>query len=164
MFPGRKPLARHTDRVEAALLNVVLAVAALALPGAIALGDHVHDDRAAIIEHQATTRYPATAVLRADAPASGSHSTAITHKVDTPATWVTADAQRRTGVVPAEQQAKAGAAVPVWLDEHGNPVTPPEAPSNAVTAGVAVALLSWLGFLGLCWLVYGFVRVWCRLR
>lgn len=158
LFPGRNPLARRADRVEAAVLRAAVAVAVLALPGAILLGGGVHDARSAIIEHQLTTRYPATAVLRTDAPATGVHGTATTRKVETPAAWVTADGQVKDGVVLAEQRAEAGTEVPIWLDEHGEPVTPPEAPSNAVTAGVAVAVLSWLALLGLCWLGYGLVR------
>ncbi|WP_443626253.1 Rv1733c family protein [Amycolatopsis magusensis] len=139
----RSPGARGLDRLEAAVLRALTLVVLLSAPAAVLVGLEFHAERSSVIAHQIATRYPATAVLLADAPAAGT-------AVETPASWVTAGGLAREGTVLAGQRTPAGTRVPIWLDEHDDPVTPPEAPSNAVVAAVAITVLGWLGVVGLC--------------
>src|SRR5690242_18232147 len=66
--PGRNPVTRVGDRVEAALLMLVFAGALLALPFAAAFGSDTYAAQTARAEQERVTRHPATAVSLVAAP------------------------------------------------------------------------------------------------
>lgn len=74
LFPGGNPLARFGDRVEAALLLLLVVGALLTLPFAAAVGSDTYAAQTARAEQERTTRHPATATSLA-AAATQTYST-----------------------------------------------------------------------------------------
>jgi hypothetical protein len=55
------------------------------------------------------------------------------------ATWTAPDGTPRSGEVTIPMSAKAGSAVPVWVDRSGAPVPPPTSPRAGLLVGVVAA-------------------------
>jgi hypothetical protein len=168
LYPGRNPLARFGDRVEAALLALVVAGALLALPFAAAFGSDTYAAQTARAEQERTTRHPATAVSLA-AAATQSYSTdgagAPADQTTVPAAWFDARGARHTGDVLADAGSPAGTHLPVWLDQRGELTTEPLSPSTSAADGVFAAILLWVGVTGALVALYGAGRfVLDRLR
>lgn len=57
--------------------------------------------------------------------------------------WITADGTRRTGIIDAPPGHTTGMSHPVWINEAGQPTTPPKSPlhrgAQTALAGTAVA-------------------------
>lgn len=148
LWPGRNPLRRACDRVEAAIAAGLLAVFLIAAPllalfvGQWADGISVRAQRAAL----ATWHLVPAAVL-AGAPAQTIYCCAIVQ-----ARWTAPDGTRRTGWVPAPADAQAGSTVRVWVDRSGRRTGPPLTDSQvanrvilavvAATAALAISLLA----------------------
>jgi hypothetical protein len=167
LWPRRKELLRRVDRIEAAVLIGVIAVASVLLPVALAVGSETYAGQARAGEQESRTRHPVTATLIDDAPASatGTRGTVVPRVSLVPARWTPPGGTERTGTVLADNGAKAGSPTRIWLDEAGNPVQAPADHYQAVTAGVIVAFGLWAGAAGaLCGLYY-LARTWlnrCR--
>jgi hypothetical protein len=155
IHPGRNPLVRRCDRVEAALLIVMIILAVVAVPVAVLLGSSQREQALATVAQERATRAPATAVLLAAAPdlvpgeavASGSESVQ--------ASWHLPDGSVRTGVVSVDPGTPAGASVPIWVDRAGNPTAAPGTPAKALSLGIGIGLLSWTAAaLALCVLMW----------
>ncbi|WP_410669049.1 hypothetical protein [Amycolatopsis sp. cmx-4-68] len=161
LHPGRNPLVRAGDRLEAVLLALVIAGALLALPFAAAFGSDTYAAQTARAEQERTTRHPATAVSLASA-ASQSYSTdgagAPADQTTVPAAWFDARGARHTGDVLADAGSPAGTRVPVWLDQHGELTTEPLTPSTSAADGVFAAILLWVAITGALAGVYGAAR------
>jgi hypothetical protein len=142
--PGRNPLARGSDRVEALTWAATLIALLMAIPVALAVGTVVRVDLAARAHQEATTRHQETAVLVADAH-PGEHRVPVLRQVRTPATWAGPDGTVH-GEVPAPADARAGETVRVWVDGAGRPVPRPidgtVVASNALVAGLVTLMLS----------------------
>jgi hypothetical protein len=158
LHPGRNPLARAGDRLEAVLLALVIAGALLALPFAAAFGSDTYAAQTARAEQERATRHPATAVSLA-AASSQAYSTdgagAPTDQTTVPAAWFDARGARHTGDVLADAGSPAGTRVPVWLDQHGELTTEPLSPSTSAADGVFAAILLWVAITGALAGVYG---------
>jgi hypothetical protein len=122
----------------------------VALPIAAILGLLVAGDGLHTAAVQAHDRTPATAVLTSDAPkiALTANGTPVVASNPVAARWHAADGSARTGVVPANTGAVAGASVAIWIDQAGRPVDPPVSSSRAVGMGLGVGAGFWIG-LGL---------------
>ncbi|WP_328442492.1 MULTISPECIES: Rv1733c family protein [unclassified Amycolatopsis] len=168
LFPGRNPLARFGDRVEAALLVLMVAGALLTLPFAAAVGSDTYAAQTARAEQERTTRHPATATSLAAAP-TRTYSTdgagAPADQTTVPAAWFDARGTRHTGDVLADSGSPKGTHLPVWLDQRGELTTEPLSPSTSVADGVFAAILLWLAVTGVLAALYGLGRfVLDRLR
>lgn len=168
LFPGRNPLARFGDRVEAALLVLVVAGALLALPFAAAFGSDTSAAQTARAEQERGTRHPATAISLAAAPTQ-TYSTdgagAPADQTTVPAAWFDARGARHTGDVLADSGSPKGTHVSVWLDQRGELTTEPLSPSTSAADGVFAAILLWVGVTGGLAALYGLGRfVLDRLR
>lgn len=150
-WPYRNPVARGSDRVESAMLAVVVVVALLLGPVMLVFGSIVHANLAASGEQQARTRHPAVAVLTQDAPdeGAGGHGSAFVATSSVPATWQKPDGTAAVGRVQASNGLDAGAKVPIWLDERGRVVDRPRNESDAAAGGTLVALGGWLAAVAL---------------
>jgi hypothetical protein len=168
LYPGRNPLARFGDRVEAALLVLMIAGALLALPFAAAFGSNTYAAQTTRAEQERTTRHPATATSLAAAPTQ-TYSTdgagAPADQTTVPAAWFDARGARHTGDVLADSGSPKGTHVSVWLDQRGELTTEPLSPSTSAADGVFAAILLWVGVTGALAALYGAGRfVLDRLR
>jgi hypothetical protein len=129
---GRNKLRRPCDRVEGAVIVLLLAAFVTASAWAASFAGHVYRS-----EYAAVARLrPAEAVLSRPAVA-GSQTIAAA------ATWRLPDGAKRSGVLtsltaPAIYDAPAGTSVKVWLDHSGQPVAPPPSWCDMI----AIALLA----------------------
>ncbi|MFB9907631.1 Rv1733c family protein [Allokutzneria oryzae] len=134
----RNPMRRFSDRVESAVLVLVVICMLGAVPLALLAGTVTHDRlRAAASELRSTT-----AVLEQDAPVPVVSSELVTTTSQARAlgTWITADGSPRSGEVFTRSGATAGSSVVVWLDPEGTPVRPPLDASELVLMAVLVTL------------------------
>ncbi|GAB3564189.1 membrane protein [Amycolatopsis endophytica] len=144
---GRNPLARTSDRVEAALLFVVVLGLLVAIPLALFTGSQTYGGQLAVSEQQQATRHQVTATLIDDAPTpvpatEGAFSTSGSAGVR--AEWTYNGGEPKTGVVSADPGATAGTKVPVWLNEAGDPTPAPISSTDAATTGVLAGIFAWL--------------------
>ncbi|WP_158894825.1 Rv1733c family protein [Amycolatopsis anabasis] len=146
VFPGRNPMVRPWDRIEAALLVCTALGAVLAFPIAASLGSDAYARQVAIANEQRATRHPATAVLLADAPVVSTRLDGTPAHGDAlvPARWPVGGEQRE-GMIVVERGAVAGAQVPIWLNDRGDPVEAPLNTTDASAFGVGLAVAVWLG-------------------
>jgi uncharacterized integral membrane protein len=158
---GRNPLARRSDRIEGAMLVVVIVGLLIALPFAVLIGSNTYRGELAVSAGQRASRHPATATLIGDAPTpvpatDGTYVTGNGGAAGAPARWTVAGGAERTGTVAADPGATAGTQVPIWLSDAGDPVPPPMTPSDAATTSVLAGIFSWLvaalGLTTLYWL------------
>ncbi|MEV7094435.1 hypothetical protein AB0M80_16545 [Amycolatopsis sp. NPDC051045] len=158
VHPGRNPLARAGDRVEALLLLLVVAGALLAVPFAAAFGSETYAAQRARAEQERTTHHPATAVSLA-AASGQSYGTdgagAPADQTTVPAAWFDARGARHTGDVLADAGSPAGTRVPVWLDQRGELTSEPLSPATSAADGVFAALLLWTAVTGALAGLYG---------
>lgn len=132
------PLARAVDRVEAALIVLLLGIWLLTLPVAAVAGsitwasisDNTHAQQAV----------PVTAQLLAstDAAQVSGYSTV-------PARWTDTDGVARTGLVQADDGLQSGDRFEIWLDRSGAVTTAPMTTLSAAIQAVIVATATWNG-------------------
>jgi hypothetical protein len=162
LHPGRNPLARAGDRVEAALLVLMIAGALLALPFAAAVGSDTYAAQTARAEQERTTRHPATAVSLAAAP-NQTYSTdgagAPADQTTVQAAWFDARGARHTGDVLADAGSPAGSKLSVWLDQRGELTSEPLSASTSAADGVFAAILLWVAITGALAGLYGAGRL-----
>lgn len=159
-FPYRNELATAGDRIESAVLVLGVAVALLAVPVAGAAGSEIFaaQRERAVIEQAGRTR--AEAVLAEDAPVSiaSSERGGVVETVPVFARWRLPDGSVRQGYVQAHYDAKAGAAVPIWVDRDGTVSDPPLSTEGAAIDAVVLAFLLWSAAAGSMALLYLVVR------
>ncbi|WP_284740485.1 Rv1733c family protein [Amycolatopsis sp. RTGN1] len=167
LLPGRDTVARPSDRIQAAVLTVVILSSLVAAAGAVLLGIGIHAGEADDSREQIASRYVATAVLVGDGPAPGTVGRSGTpgESGPAPAFWITRDGQRRTGEVDAPAGTVAGNEVAIWLDATGTPTDHPLAPAAATIDAVVIATGLWAGVVFLlAGLYFGVVMVLDRFR
>ncbi|WP_225977994.1 Rv1733c family protein [Gandjariella thermophila] len=157
VHPGRNPVARPWDRIEAAMLIGVVLAVLLAFPLAAVIGSSAYAGELAVAAHQRADRRPATATLLADAPppvVTGEGQPVDTSAANVPARW-TVNGVERHGNVAAHPGDRAGSTVPIWLTSSGDlaasPISSADAAMNGVLTGVFVWLAAVLLLTGLYW-------------
>ncbi|MEU0536533.1 Rv1733c family protein [Amycolatopsis tolypomycina] len=151
VHPGRNPLARAGDRVEALLLLLAVAGAFLAIPFAAAFGSDTYAAQTARAAQERATRHPATAVSLAAAagqPYSTDGAGAPAAQATVPAAWFDARGARHTGDVLADPGSPAGTHVPIWLDSRGELAGEPLSAATSAADGVFAAILLWAAITG----------------
>lgn len=122
----RNPLRRGSDRVETAILGLLLAAFLAGAPfAAHAAGSWAHAASVHQVRVQQTQIHQVTATLLQDAPAWTVYTAP-----DTLARWRAPDGQVRTGELFAQGGAKAGNTMPVWVTRTGELTDPPLPPSE----------------------------------
>jgi hypothetical protein len=151
LWPAGNPLARGVDRVEGTVLLLAVLLALVLVPVMLTFGSLTYESLAERSEQQSGSRYQTVAVLTRDAPepSTGMYGEVISGTSKVPARWQLSDGTTRTGRVETDDGLKAGAEVPIWLDESGEPVDPPLSTVDIVGAGVLVAVFGWLTAVGL---------------
>ncbi len=167
LLPGTNSLARGSDRLQGALLIVVFVLATVLVPVMLTFGSLTYSGLVDAADRHTREWVRTTAVVTEDAPSAGYVSRGEPVFATTRATveWRLRDGSTGTGRVPVERGTRAGARVMIWLDAQGKPVGSPGEPSDAVAAGVMVAVTGWLvagGLLALAY--YGAIRLLDRNR
>jgi hypothetical protein len=114
LWPGRSPLWRAVDRMEAlAVAGLAVAFLAGAPVAGLAAGHVAYSigSRTASAQQAAWHRVPA--MLLAAVPAAGYDDNQV------PASWTAPDGTRHIGPVPAPPGARAGRTVMVWMAADG---------------------------------------------
>jgi len=147
--PDGNPLRRTTDRLETAVLAVLVITFLAAAPfvaqacGAAAR-EAAHQEQLA---QEASLRQVPALVIKNASSAQATVSTLSTPKAQV--RWTAPDGHARTGETPVPTGTRAGATVPVWVTNSGQLASPPLLDSQvagtadlAATGGVAL-----LGFV-----------------
>ncbi|TVT27476.1 hypothetical protein FNH05_30895 [Amycolatopsis rhizosphaerae] len=158
IHPGRNPLVRPWDRIEAALVLLVLVLALAAIPFAALLGAEQREHALADSAEQQATRVHTDATLLTAAPDPGNSDVIPATSQKVAATWRLADGSVRVGTVDAAPGTPAGTPVSVWLDSTGNLTAPPTTAGNALSLGVGLGLLVWAGAVAALCLLLGLAR------
>jgi hypothetical protein len=157
--PDSNPLRRTADRVEAAVMVLLIATFLCGAPlaaftaGQAAAVNGLRAQRAQAGWHRVT------AVLLRKAPASVNPMFEVALQPLVPARWTTPDGTSRTGEVHAPANAVAGSTVPVWIDRSGRPVSSLVQPSDVVDGIVLAASLA-AGAVAVVLAVLGFLARW----
>jgi hypothetical protein len=135
----RNPLRRTSDRIESWLtFLVVMAILLLAPWTGWYAARSVYQDGVRTAAWQREHRFAVTAVLLEDAAAADGTRSASSPR--TPARWIGPDNAVHIGLIFAEAGARRGGTVPLWVDEHGAAVAPPERRNVTIDAALAALL------------------------
>jgi len=155
LTPGRNPVARASDRIEAVLLLLLVVGTLLMVPFAGALGSSTYADQVTLSAQQQAERHAITAVSLTGTPpqivsgdGAGSNASMVS------VTLVDLRGVRHPGDVPAEAGTPAGTRFSIWIDGHGELADAPLSPSATVADGVFTAIMAWAAVTGLLVLVY----------
>ena len=151
---GRSPLVRSSDRIEALILILGIAVVLVAAPIAGAVGTTVYSSRAAVYEHQVSSRHTVAATVLRD-----STSTVRPYSVsfDVHARWQDRGVQHE-GDLGWDRPAKAGDRLTVWVNDKGDYVGPPTQPRRAVSDAIIAGVVLWLSVVTVVAAAIGLAR------
>jgi hypothetical protein len=167
LLPGTNPLARGSDRLQGALLIVTLALATVLVPVMLTIGSLTYGGLVDAAERHSREWVRTTAVVTENAPPAGyvSRGEPVFSTMRAMVEWRLPDGTTGTGRAPVERGTRAGARVTIWLDGQGKPVGPPAETTDAVAAGVFVAVTGWFVAGGVLTLAYyGTTRLLDRSR
>lgn len=137
---SRNPLIRLSDRVETAVITLAVLFVVVAAAGAGAMGTVIHDGQAQKYREQAQTRHTVAASAVDDSqPTVSPETTPFTVH----ARW-TANGIEHIDLLGWNKAVKAGAALEIWVDDHGRAVAAPRPVGRAVIDAVAAALIGWM--------------------
>lgn len=134
---GRNPLIRASDRLEALILVLAVAISLVALPIAASVGTAVHESRSRLYAEQAQVHRQVTATSIGESLPRGNLES---RTVTVPARWF-ADGSEHTGNVVAPRSVEVGDEIEIWIDDDGAPVRPPV--RSAADEAVAFAFATW---------------------
>lgn len=151
----RNPLRRGSDRVETAILGLLLAAFLAGAPfAAHAAGSWAHAASVHQVRVQQTQRHQVTATLLQDAPAWSVYTAP-----DTLARWRAPDGQVRTGGLFAPGGAKAGSTMTIWVTQTGQ-LTDPPLPSSQIADRTRLAEGAAVGVLAVTAIVIWWLARW----
>ncbi|MEV0387525.1 hypothetical protein [Nonomuraea sp. NPDC050643] len=157
--PDGNPLRRRSDRLESMFVLVGLFLVVACVWPAVGAGRLAYEG--AVHEEQAGSgpRHRVMATLLEDAPPARVSFTEVpAARPAAMARWTTPAGEHGSGLVPVPGLARAGNAVPVWLDAAGVPAAPPVDPVVLRMRGVAAGLLVMLGSVLLALVAYAGLR------
>jgi len=117
--PDGNPLRRTADRVEAAVMAMLIAAFLLGAPLAALAAGHAAAVTGSRIEHAQVGWHRVAAVLLRSAPATTHPLFQLSLESLVPARWTAPDGTARTGEIYAPAGARAGSTVIVWADGSG---------------------------------------------
>jgi len=157
---GRVPLVRTTDRIEALVFVLAVAVTLFAAPITAAVGTAVYDSSRHVYAEQAHTRHTVTATVT-DVPATQIVRTGTT---TLSARW-TAAGTEHTGTVKAQSTAKPGDPIEIWVDNNGAQVPAPTPTTRAAAEAALGALVIWIIVAAFAAILFTVTRAACdRIR
>ena len=124
--PDRNPLRRASDRLETAVLGLLLAAFFAAAPfAAQAAGNQASAWFGAEQRAQVSAVHQVRAVVLQTPVNWNAYVDGMALGAMADARWTAPDGHPRTGVIPVPDNAKAGSTVLVWTDQAGEPANPP---------------------------------------
>ncbi len=146
IHPGRNPLARIWDRIEAAVLIGVVSAALFGVPLSAAAGSEAYANMMARSVEQTSDRHETTAFLIEDAPPARFQvdGTPTTETAQVRVRWTLPDGTFREGIAEADLGDESGDAVSVWLDDAEELVQAPVTPVDAASTGIGIGVGVWL--------------------
>ena len=117
--PDSNPLRRTADRVEAAVMILLIATFLTGAPLAALTAGQAAAASGLRAQHAQAGWHRVTAVLLRKAPSSVNPMFEVALQPLVPARWTAPDGTSRTGEVHAPANAVAGSTVPVWIDRSG---------------------------------------------
>lgn len=159
--PDRNPLRRRTDRVESAILAVLIAGFCVGAPllgyAAVAV---THSATLLELQAQHASSHQVRATLLDAAVSIDSYPVITGPEAD--ASWMAPDGKTVQGVVPTAVDAQAGRTVLIWTDRSGHLVTPLQ--SDMIGARESIAALGAVASLGAIVLLTGLLARWALNR
>lgn len=149
---GRNPLARVSDRLEAALLITVCSGLALAIPLGAVVGQWSFSRQVVASARTSLSGHYTTATVLHDTPQPVVLSEGVGAVISTtsaPVRWTAADGTEHTGQAGVPSGSRAGTPVALWISATGDPAAPPTSTADAATKGAIAGLFTWLGTSGL---------------
>jgi hypothetical protein len=137
---SRNPLIRTSDRIETAVVTLVVLLVVITTACAGVMGTIIHDNQTQKYLQQAQTRHAVMATAVEDSETAASpETTAFTVR----ARW------RLNGIDHADmlgwdQNVKAGAPLPIWVDDQGKRVERPSPVERAAVDALLAAVVGWL--------------------
>jgi hypothetical protein len=154
--PDRNPLRRASDRVETALLALLVVVFILAAPfAALASGQWAlaRARQAQLTEEASWREVPALVLKTASSGQGGGGYAALESQAQ--ARWTAPDGKVVTGEIPVPPGTASGASVRLWVTSDGQLTDPPlqgsQVTNDAVLAGAfsVIALAALLAVIGM---------------
>jgi hypothetical protein len=159
--PDRNPLRRRTDRVESAILAVLIAAFCIGSP---LLGYEAvtvtHSTSLRELQAQHASSHQVRATLLEVAVSIDAYPVITGPEAD--ARWIAPDGKTVQGVVPTAVDAQAGSTVLIWTDRSGHLVTPLQA--DMIGARESIAALGAVTSLGAALMVTGLLARWALNR
>jgi hypothetical protein len=140
--PDGNPLRRTADRVEAAVVVVLIATFLCGAPLAALTAGHAAATSGFRAEQAQAGWHRVSAVLLRNAPASVNPMFLPVLHPRVLARWSAPDGTSRIGRVDAPVGAAAGKTVAVWINGSGRPAPPPLRRSDVVEGIILAALLA----------------------
>ncbi len=142
-------LRRPSDRVELAVVALLLAAFLAAAAAAPFLGARISQSQSAAAQHL----HPAVAVLTGGGP----YGSGLAGNGWAVARWRAPDGRQRTGTLttltaPDIWNASPGTRVQVWLTSSGAPTIPPPGPGTVLFTTVSVIMLAGITLMICYWL------------
>jgi hypothetical protein len=159
----RSPLRRTTDRVEGVVLTLLVMLALVVIPLAVAVGIEAYQRDAAEAATTTGERTAVTAVLATDAVAdypAGAQRGAGGQRGARPeptalVRWQLPDGRQGSEQLPVAADRRTGDPLVIWVDRLGERTDPPRSPAeirtSAVVTGVDLVLVGWLLLAVLWW-------------
>lgn len=152
----RSPLRRSTHRVEAAVTAAaaVLALLTVLVVPIIAMSAYQRAQTQAAAQAAQQTSVTAVLLTNAAVPLADSPERGVGAEATALARWQLPTGQQRTAPLWVGAARHAGDRISIWIDQHGNRVDPPEAPSSIIADAVAYGIAALTGgwaLLGLLW-------------
>lgn len=124
----RNPLARGIDRVEAAIVLILISLWLVSLPivATIASVRWADDSARSAEQLRSLTAVQATVQQNVQTPIGSADAAPVL--ITAPVSWTGSDGQLATGIVEVPATAVVGDHVTIWLDGAGRVVTPPPSP------------------------------------
>lgn len=153
---GRNPLRRTSDRIEGAVLAVVVVACLAAIPAGVITGRAVVAGGQRTATRLAAAGHPTAAVLLAD-PWASSASDQPPADVPVRARW-SLGGHTYTGTIRVAPGRHRGDTVPIRVDRTGRPLPAPESATRIVSEGIGAGLAVLFGTVSVALLFWWSVR------
>ncbi|MGP3708786.1 Rv1733c family protein [Gordonia paraffinivorans] len=146
MHASSNGLVRTTDRVESLVLATVSLAALVGLMIALTVGADTYASHKEQVDAQEPRHSVSTTVVDIPVPTTDAPPHVVVE-------WKGADGGKSTAQIPRDRFDRIGRERVVWLDDEGEVVDPPLTTANAVVeaflAGLAIIVITVLGWCGL---------------
>jgi hypothetical protein len=137
---SRNPLIRTSDRIETAVVTLVVLLVVITTACAGVMGTIIHDNQTQKYLQQAQTRHAVMATAVEDSETAASpETTAFTVR----ARWQL-NGIDHADMLGLDKSVKAGAPLSIWVDDQGKRVERPSPVERAAVDALSAAVVGWL--------------------